>query len=385
MGRQFCLIVLYILFDGAVFAQSGPLFGPDRQVTINGLTFDAMEPAISADGNVLFFNSLNDGLTTSLYYATRVNDTTFSFAGPLAGANQTVTPRLDAVPSSDSASRIYWTSLRDFPNQMDNCFYGQFNGSDVLNARRLHGTFYNYSPGWIMMDAAIHHSGHLLYYTNADFGPGYTACSGVPCRARLGVAQKINDSTFNKLTDSDSILQLVNDTPYVVYAPHLSRDGLELYYSRLVRSNLAQGTQICVSVRSSVTAPFGAALVLHPFSALVPEAPTLTTDMSRLYFHRKSGSLFRIFMRYRLSPTGLNEKNEGADARIYPNPVSNYLNITGWTAGQPCVVTICSMFGKVIDVVEAASGLDLSGLPPGVYSLAILQGKRVSIRKIVKN
>ena len=55
-----------------------PSFGLEIDVTINGLSFDAMEPFISADGNYLFFNNKNDGIDTKLFYATKINDSTFT-------------------------------------------------------------------------------------------------------------------------------------------------------------------------------------------------------------------------------------------------------------------------------------------------------------------
>ena len=54
-----------------------PVFSSEIEVIINGLSFDAMEPFISPNGNHLFFNNLNDGINTKLYYATKVNDSTF--------------------------------------------------------------------------------------------------------------------------------------------------------------------------------------------------------------------------------------------------------------------------------------------------------------------
>src|ERR1041385_146268 len=173
------LLCLFLFLSQEIFSQSYPAFGNEIPVTINGLTFDAMEPSISADGNFLFFNSLNDGITTSLYYASRVNDSTFNYVGPLTGANETNTPRLDAVASSDSANDFFWVSLRNFPNQFDNYFHGTFNGSDVVNIGRVHGTFYIYQQGWLIMDAAINYDETKLYYCNAYFGPTYSGCSGL--------------------------------------------------------------------------------------------------------------------------------------------------------------------------------------------------------------
>jgi hypothetical protein len=84
-----------------------PSFGSEIEVTINGLLFDAMEPFLSPDGNYLIFNNLNDGINTKLYYATKINDSTFNYAGELTGTNQTTAPHLDAVAGMDTNGNFY--------------------------------------------------------------------------------------------------------------------------------------------------------------------------------------------------------------------------------------------------------------------------------------
>jgi len=74
-----------------------PSFGSEMDVNIIGLTFDAMEPFISPDGYYLFFNNINDGVNTKLYYATKINNSTFTFVGELTGTNQITTPHLDCI------------------------------------------------------------------------------------------------------------------------------------------------------------------------------------------------------------------------------------------------------------------------------------------------
>jgi len=67
---------------------------------------DTMEPFLSPDGNYLFFNSLNNSINTKLYYAKKVNDSTFNFVGELNGTNQTTEPHLDAVADLDSEGNL---------------------------------------------------------------------------------------------------------------------------------------------------------------------------------------------------------------------------------------------------------------------------------------
>lgn len=376
------ILLLLILIQQHIAAQTYPNYGAEIPVTINGLQFDAMEPSITADGNTIFFNSLNDGISTSLYYASRVDDSTFTFMGALTGANQSISPRLDAVASSDSANRFYWTSLRNFPTEFDNCFYGHFNGTDVVNIHRLHGTFYIYTLGWLMMDASINYQGDLLYYTNANFGPSYSGCNGVPCMGKIGIAQKLNDSTFNKLTNSDDMLQHINDTNYVVYAPNISTDGLELHYTRFLKSNLSQGTQICVSVRTHLNDTFSLPSVLHPFSNLTPEATTLTSDQSKIYYHKKSNGLYKLFLRYRTQATSLDPSIKLHALSVYPNPTKGELHLEG-TKENFINLKIYDLQGRFIKETSSHH-FSIQDLPIGIYIIRINDQHSSEFLKIIK-
>lgn len=81
-------------------------FSNPTQVTITGYAGDAMEPFISKDDQYLFFNNRNDpSVDTNLYYASRVDDQTFTLLGPIPGANS---PQLDAVGSLDTLGNLYF-------------------------------------------------------------------------------------------------------------------------------------------------------------------------------------------------------------------------------------------------------------------------------------
>jgi len=259
---------------------SYPEFTDEAEVIINGYNRDAMEPFVSKDGNFLFLNSLNDGDSTSLYYATRVSDTVFDFGGEIEGVNGPAS-HLDAVASMDMNSIFYFISTRDYPSAFENYQTGEFNNGVVTNVKCVMGDFCIRSPGWLIMDGEISKDGNFLYYVNASFSGG-----ALPDEARLGIAEK-RDSTFDKLSSSDNILENINDPDYLVYAPCLSSDGNELYFTR-IRKGIPV-TQICVSVRSGTTEIFSIPEWIEIEGILV-EAPTLTDDGGRLYYHKKLGS-----------------------------------------------------------------------------------------------
>lgn len=278
-----------------------PSFGPERNVTINGLAFDAMEPFISSDDSYLFFNNKNDGIDTKLFYATKTNDSTFTYVGELVGANQATPPHLDAVADMDSNGNFYWTSTRNYPANLDNLFHGIFNSGDISNIGRVQGDFNMDIPGWLVMDHGISLDGQFLYFNHARFDE--VNCQG-PCETTIGIAQKTNDATFDKLPNAASILQNINDPTYIYYAPCISSDNLELYYTRYLKGEITVSTmfEICVAVRNNPEASFSIPKVL--FSEVISdliEAPTLTTDKSIIYYHKKVFDSHKIVMRYRNS------------------------------------------------------------------------------------
>ncbi|MET2985736.1 hypothetical protein [Aureibaculum conchae] len=278
-----------------------PSFSSEIEVTINGLSFDAMEPFVSPDGNYLFFNNLNDGKNTKLYYAKKVNDSTFTYVGELVGTNQTVAPHLDAVADMDANGNFYWTSTRNYPAELNNLFRGTFSNGKVSDIERVNGDFNKNTPGWLIMDHGISLDGDYLYFINARFDK--ENCQGA-CETTIGVAQKDNSSKFTTLSNSESILKNINNLNYIYYAPCISSDNLELYYTRYLKGEITENTvfEMCVAVRSDDSLEFSVPKVLFSKKiANLVEAPTLTVDKSIMYYHQKTTDSHKIVMRYRNS------------------------------------------------------------------------------------
>ena len=270
------------------------------EITITGYSDHAMEPFISPDGNTLFFNSLNNGIDTKLYYATKVNATTFTFMGELSGVNEANNPQLNAVAGLDISNNFYWVSFRDFPTERDNLFYGSFNNGNVINNGRIHGDFYNYGAGWLVMDHGISVDGQTFYYNNARFDG--TNCTG-PCETFIGIAKKTANDTFMKTIDSDIILQNINNSAYIYYAPYITQDNLELYYTRYLDRAITNSTiaEVCVATRTTDTDIFSEPKVLFSDTLInnIVEAPTLTTDKQLMYYHKKINGIHKIMLRER--------------------------------------------------------------------------------------
>lgn len=360
----FAILLTGILSNAS--AQVYPAFGPEIKVTVTGLAFDAMEPFISLDGNTMFFNSLNSGGNTNLYYASKVNDSTFTYIGLVGGCYDPSPGHLDGVASLDSLNNFFWVSLRNYPTVFDNLHRGVYSAGNVSAITRVHGDFNIYTPGWLVMDAAINYQSDLLYYCNAFFN---SCAFGMPCQARLGVAQKVNDSTFNKLINTDALFANINDTNYIVYAPQVTKDGLEIYYTRILKSTI--NSEICVSVRNAVTDPFSLPAVIHSNLGSVPEAATPTTDKQKIYYHQKDGTgIFHLYLRYKSGTIGIDEMQMDEKITVYPNPVSDELIIE--LINPVGNISLVDITGKRIRQVEVNSmrmSLNLTDISNGVYFL----------------
>jgi hypothetical protein len=220
--------------------------------------------------------------------------------GELSGVNEANNPQLNAVAGLDISNNFYWVSFRDFPTERDNLFYGSFNNGNVINNGRIHGDFYNYGAGWLVMDHGISVDGQTFYYNNARFDG--TNCTG-PCETFIGIAKKTANDTFMKTIDSDIILQNINNSAYIYYAPYITQDNLELYYTRYLDRAITNSTiaEVCVATRTTDTDIFSEPKVLFSDTLInnIVEAPTLTTDKQLMYYHKKINGIHKIMLRER--------------------------------------------------------------------------------------
>lgn len=274
-----------VLTDGTGNGPVSVKFASERAVNIAGYAGDAMEPFISRDGQYLFWNGLNDGVDTNIFYAKRIDDSNFQFIGEVGGVNGEP-PHLDAVPSMDADGNFYWFSTRDYPNVFENYQQGKFKDGIVTGAEPVNGDFYIRQPGWLIMDAEISPDGKLLFFVNAKFTGGT-----LPAEADIGVANKVNDK-FIKDDDSDIIFQNINTKDDLEYAPSFASNGLEIFFTRLIKKEIA--THIYTARRSSLNEPFGKPELIE-IDGAVPEAPSITLDGKIFYYHKKDGERYRLY------------------------------------------------------------------------------------------
>jgi hypothetical protein len=369
-------------------AQEFPIFGEEIDVTINGLTFDAMEPFISDDSQTLFFNNLNDGVDTKLFYATKVNDSVFNFVGEIDGTNQSIQPYLDGVADMDSLNNFYWTSTRDYPAHLNNLYRGKYSLGSVTDTSRVFGDFNTNIPGWLVMDHGISIDGEYLYYCNARFDE--QNCTGA-CETNMGVAKKVNDSTFNKIPNSNEVMQTINNPNYIFYAPCLSSDHLEMYFTRYSSGLITPLTtfQICIAVRDSPVENFSEPEVL--FQDLIGnliEAITITSDKNIIYYHRKTSSSHKIVMRYKVGVSNLPEYHDWrGEIRIYPNPMISQTTVD-FNDESISMLNLFDNTGRLVKSISVSNLDDYKfsrdNLNSGIYLIEIVNSDNESmIKKMV--
>jgi hypothetical protein len=266
--------------------ESTDLYIHPARVTIDGYGGEAMEPFISPDGKFLFFNNENSAENTDIHFAKRSGKLSFKYLGPLTGVNS---PKLDAVPTMDSRGGFYFTTMRQYEESLQSVFAGQFDGKAVQDAQPVAGAIHPQKAGDVNMDTGISPDGKILFISRARFRFGIP----VPQASDLLVAAR-DGASFAPHPKGADMLQNVN-TPALEYAPAISANGRELYFTRASRPRGDDsGLRIMVAARASADGIFGPAKIISAAEGFV-EAPTITLDAKEMFFHKKVDGKFMIF------------------------------------------------------------------------------------------
>jgi len=186
---------------GAAMPAPYTAFTNPAPVSITGYSGDAMEPFISKDGQYLFFNNRNDpSVNTDLYYASRVNDETFTSLGPLPGVNS---PELDAVASLDTLGTLYFVSTRSYGATLSTLYSGKFQPTGVSDIALVPGVSL-LQAGWVNFDAEISADGQTLWFYDGQY-----SSTGTLLSATIVIADR-QGTTFVRRADSAMLLAEVN-------------------------------------------------------------------------------------------------------------------------------------------------------------------------------
>lgn len=267
-----------------------PKFVGEEKVTVIGYTDHLMEPFLSRDGSMLFFNNSNDpAANTNLHWATRVNDVTFEYKGELAGVN---TSSLEGVASMDENGVLYFVSTRSYTQTFSSIYRSDFSNGTVSNVAIVEGISKNIA-GWLNFDVEISATGQTMYFVDGRFD-----ANGGPYEADLAIAAN-SLVGFKRLTNSNEILQHVN-TDNLEYAACISADNLELYFTRIIAPITTSSTsEIFVATRAKIADPFGIPSKIETITGFV-EAATISTDGSLLYYHKNDGIKFSLYVTRRI-------------------------------------------------------------------------------------
>jgi len=258
-------------------------FHTSEDVSIKGYSGDAMEPFLTRDGRYLLFNNRNDpSVNTNLHWAERIDDLTFSWLGEIPGVNSQA---LDAVPSMDNGGNLYFVSTRTYAKTFSTIYRARI-ANGIAEPPQLVPGISRQTPGWVNFDAEISADGKTLYFVDSYFGS-----AGSPQSAILTDAVQ-TASGFARMQENDRLFSNVN-SDWLQYAPSVSADELELFFTRVRRIEPSAQPAIFRSVRASVNEPFSIPQRIAAIQGFA-EASTLSPDGRSLYYHARAKDRFRI-------------------------------------------------------------------------------------------
>lgn len=273
----------------------GPFINP-QLVTISGYGGDAAEPFISKDNQYLFFNDYGSkGENRDLHWAKRKSQTVFMYQGRVKNVNS---KKVDGVPSMDENGRFYYISTDNYnaKNKFATVYSGDFNlNTGAVENIRAHPELSRNKPGWLNMDIEISKNGNIMFGTHSYFTPDTKG----PQKSYLFVAKKQRDGSFEFMKDSKNTLKNINTSQHIVYAPSAATSLKDIYFTRFILNNGRPAEMSSyMAQRSDVLEPFGKPRIIPALSGLIAEAPSITDEGNRMYFHRKNPDTgkFAIYM-----------------------------------------------------------------------------------------
>jgi len=272
-------VAAVLLVASAAAAPKPALIEP---VKIDAYADEAMEPFLSRDGKFLFFNTRNDpGANTNIHFA-EANGDGFVHRGVLLGVNSYA---LDAVPTMAADGRFCFISPRDYHRFLVTVYCGVFDGKRV-NLTEPQKTLPALERGRLIFDVELSADGSSLIFAEGTFSGGQ-----VPDDADLHLATW-GTRGFIRSPAGAKIFANIN-TDDLEFAPAISSDGLELFFTRLTGIWPFSSPKIFRATRASVDDPFGRPERIHKLEGFV-EGPSLAAD-GTIYFHKRVSGRYQIW------------------------------------------------------------------------------------------
>lgn len=273
-------------------------FTGETEITVSGYTGNAMEPRISHDQVVLFFNDKPaSDADMNVHYAIRQSATVYNYIGTVPGT--VASGYLDGVPAIDSSGNFYFISTRDYPTNSQTVFSGVLAvlgpSSLQVNSVAAADTAVKLSvTGALDMDLDVSWDGTLAVVSRAIFGG-----RSYPDSSRLELFD-VSSRALQTRSDGQSVFANVNRAGCAVYAGALSSDKKEVFYSLFpTGAPTAADFRVMIAKRNSTTEAFAAGEVISAVTKNLAEGPSLTIDDGgkTLYYHRFDpvSSSFKIY------------------------------------------------------------------------------------------
>ncbi len=265
--------------DSATSPTTYDAFGAPQLVTITGYIEDVAEPFFSRDEQYLFFNDNSIG-GKNLHFATYNElDDEFTYVGEVGpGINDGSS--VQGVPTMDDGNIFYFVDTKFYapfvaPLFFDTLFTGTWTGMAVTGVSPVIDIAFP-SPGFLNFDLEISPDGNTLYFVD-----GYFSGGPVPDAADIKVANfNPGNGLFERDSNADAIMANIT-TSDREYAPAISRDGLELFFTRL-DTNL--DARIYRTTRANTADIFSPPQLVSAIPGFA-EGATFSQDEKTIYYH----------------------------------------------------------------------------------------------------
>ncbi len=264
-------------------------FGAPELVEIGGYSGvlaedNVMEPFFSRDEQYLFFNDNAPG-GKNLHYAT-YNGTDFNYGGEIVpGINDASS--VQGVPTMDASDNFYFidtklytpgdsSAIPPIPPFFITIFTGNWTGSSVTGVTPVIGLDFP-SPGFLNFDLEVSLDGQTIW-----FNDGFFSGNPFPEAADIKYATFVSPGEFIRAPDADTIMANINTTEDLEYAPAISTDGLELFFTRLDLDTM--DARIYRAIRPDTNSAFGTSLLVSAIPGF-SEGATFSQDEKTIYFH----------------------------------------------------------------------------------------------------
>jgi len=284
--------------DIATFSKPQPVEITGLPEGAGGTPISTEEPFISRDGRFLFFNTGHKEGNKDLHYA-EYRAGRWVYRGEI-GPNINTPKEVQGNPTMDARGRFYFVDTTASHMARGGIFHpasGTLDGLYELAFLPDRDVRFFKQRFTGNMGVEVSADGRTLYFSRATWDlnlwfPGEILASNILFSEKHG-SRFVFDASRAK-----QIMQNVNSDE-LEYAACISRNGQELFFTRLSRESFRHGhpkSRIMRATRPSPDVPFGKPQEIRAIGHNdFVEGPALSADERELYYHKRAGKKFRLF------------------------------------------------------------------------------------------